>query len=219
MAEKDDKTAEMQAQLKAALDKLEDATKRVTLLEENNRALLAEKKKAKEEADAANAAAAAEVARKSGDVAAIEKSWQEKLNAAVTERDKHIADLTGVVNSLSIGSEATRLASKLALPESADVLLPHIKARLSAELKDGSAHVRVLGLDGKPTAMTLADLEKEIVGNKAFAPILVGSKGNGAGGTNSGGGGGKVSTVSRAQWDAMDHAQRMEHSKAGGKVA
>jgi hypothetical protein len=44
-------------------------------------------------------------------------------------------------------------------------------------------------VDGKPSALTLADLEKEFVDNKAFAPIIRASNASGGGASGGTGGG------------------------------
>lgn len=126
--------------------------------------------------------AAEEAARKNGDVEALEKSWREKNENDIKERDGKLSEYEQMINKMTVGSQAQKLASELAVPGSADVLLPHIERRLSVEMKDGQAIVRVLDKDGKPSALSIDDLKKEIEGNPAFAPLIVGSKANGSGG-------------------------------------
>ena len=91
--------------------------------------------------------------------------------------------------SITSGAEARRLAADLALPGHADLLMPHIAGRLKTEIRDGKPTVRVLDRDGTPSAMTVDDLRQEIMGTEIFAPILAGSKANGAGGTGRSDGG------------------------------
>lgn len=87
-----------------------------------------------------------------------------------------------------VDKEAARLAGELALAGCAGVLLPHIRARLAVDYADGAPITRVLGTDGKPSALTLDELKQEFAANEAFAPIIAGSKasGGGAGGSNGG---------------------------------
>lgn len=192
------------------IQKLQDSIKK---LEDNNKALLQEKADAKEAARKA----ADEAARKSGDVEALERSWQEKLNTAVTAKDSELAGYRSMVESMTSGQAAYKMAAELAIPGSADVLLPHIQARLQTEIKDGKAVVRVLDKDGKPSAMTIDELKKEIEDNKAFAPLIVGSKASGDGKPGSKGSP-QSKTVKRSEWDAMDSVSRMAFAKDGGKV-
>ena len=120
-------------------------------------------------------------AKESGDTAALEKSWQAKFDNKVTEMQDSINHLNGTVTSLTSGAAAATLANDIAISGSGDVLLPHIQKRLRTEMKDGTATTTVLGTDGKPSAMTIAELTEEFKANKAFAPLIVGSKGSGSG--------------------------------------
>lgn len=184
--------------------------------------LLAEKKAEKKRADeAAEAArlAAEEAARKGGDVAAIEKSWQEKLAKREKELTDQNAALSGNINSMLVDSVAAKLASEIAVQGSADLLIPHIKGRLAAEQRDGQFVTVIRDAAGMPSAATLDDLKNEFIGNAVFAPVIVGSKatGGGAGGGNRGGGA-AAKSVTRTAFEQMSAQQRMDHSKAGGTI-
>jgi len=193
---------------------LEKLQASVEALEAKNREILSEKAAAKKAAEEA----AAEAARKSGDVEAIEKSWQEKLQSEIEAREARIGEYEQMVNRMTVGSEASKLAAELALPGSAEALLPHIERRLAVEIKDGKPAIRVLGADGKPTANGIEDLRKEITENKAFAPLLVGSNASGSGNVGGKGNtGGKV--ITREAFDAMPQADRAAFFKDGGKLA
>lgn len=177
------------------LDGYEDTTG----LKAQRDALLNEKKEAQrkaKEAEEAAKLAAEEAARKSGDVSALEKSWQEKLAATENNYKSQNESLTKQIHGLTVGQTAIKLASELAISGSADVLLPHIQSRLTVEIKDGVPSVRVLDLQGKPTAMTVDELKQEFISNKAFAPLIAASKatGGGASGNNSGSGATDIQT-------------------------
>lgn len=184
---------------------------------------LAEIQRASDEAKAAAAAAAEEAAKKAGDIATLEKSWQAKLDAAVAEAtgkyQPQVDSLLGDVNRLLIDNVAHGIASQIAVQGSADVLLPHIKSRLRTDVRDGQRVTVVVDPEGKPSASTIADLAKEISGNKAFAPIIAGSKGSG-GGANGGHGGGAADskTITRAQYESLGPTERAAHFKGGGTV-
>jgi hypothetical protein len=183
--------------------------------------LLTEKKTAsKKAAEAEEAArlAAEEAARKSGDVEALERSWKEKFEARENELTSQIEAMAGSVNKLMVDNVASSMAAELAVQGSADILIPHIRQRLSAEERDGSFVTMVKGPDGKPSALTLDDLKTEFAKNAAFAPVIVASQatGSGAHGGNSGGAANK--TVTRSQFEAMDASGRSEFSKSGGVV-
>ncbi len=155
--------------------------------------LLAEKKAAKkaaEEAEAARRVAEEEAARKNGDVEALERSWAAKLEKRERELAGQIDTLQGSITTMTVDNVAVRLANEIAVPGSADLLIPHIKSRLAAEQRDGQFVTVVRDAAGKPSAATLDDLKTEFTTNPAFAPVIVGSKASGGGASGGGHGGG-----------------------------
>lgn len=203
-----DDGAELKEALRKEREERKAAKERLQQLED-------EKRKIEEAAEAARL----DAARKGGDTEALEKSWQEKLSATEKKYQEQLEALTGTVTQLTSGQTATKLASELAVPGSADVLMPHIQSRLKTDYRDGKPVTVVLDKEGKPSAMTVEELKAEFLGNKAFAPLIVGSKASGAGrqgGAESGGAAQK--TVSRADFDRMTHVERAAFAKDGGKV-
>jgi len=186
----------------------------VEKLTQKNRELIQAEKDERKKAENA----AAEAAKKSGDVEALEKSWQDKLTSETSARDETISEYQSMVKRMTVGTEAQKMAAELALPGSAEALLPHIERRLSVDVKEGHPIVRVLGSDGKPSALSLADLKAEIGDNKAFAPLLVGSKASGSGDIGKKSVGGKGKTITRSQFDALGAVERMAFFKDSGKV-
>lgn len=184
--------------------------------------LLNEKKaaaKARQEAEEAAARAAEEAARKSGDVSALEKSWQEKYAKGIGEKDSELSALRGSLNKMLVDNVAVSLANELAVQGSAAILIPHIKARLDVDTSGGEPKTIVLGADGKRSALTIDELKAEIAANQAFAPVLAGSKATGGGASGTGAGGGAAKTVTRAQFEQMSAGQQMQHIQSGGKVS
>ena len=146
--------------------------------------LLAEKKaeqQKRKEAEEQARKEAEENARKKGDIDALEKSWGDKLAARETELLNEKKALEAQVYKLTVGSKATELAAKLAVPGSDSVLLPHISNRLQVETVDGEIKIRVLDLQGKPSALSIEDLEKEFRANEAFKPLIRASNASGSG--------------------------------------
>lgn len=183
--------------------------------------LLSEKKAAAQrakEAEEAARTAAEEAARKSGDVTALEKSWQEKYAKGIGEKDSELSALRGSLNKMLVDNVAVSLANELAVQGSAAILIPHIKARLDVDTSGGEPKTIVLGADGKRSALTIDELKAEIAANQAFAPVLAGSKATGGGASGTGAGGGAAKTVTRAQFEQMSAGQQMQHIQAGGKV-
>ena len=184
--------------------------------------LLREKKAASQKArEAAEEAEAArlEAAKKGNDTEALDKSWQDKFNAREIELKKELEELSGTLVKLTSGQTATKIAAEIAVQGSADVLLPHLERRLRTEFRDGSPVTVVLDKDGKPSAMSIDELKAEFQNSAAFAPLIVGTKANGAGrtGGNESSGAG-VNEVSRSEFDRMNQAQRANFAKNGGKL-
>lgn len=113
---------------------------------------------------------------------ALERSYTKKLADREKELTTENQTLTEAVREATVTREASALASKIA-GDNSKILLPHILPRLSVELvKSGTKtvpEVRVVGADGKPSALTIADFEKEIVADPTFSAIVVASKASG----------------------------------------
>ena len=154
-----------------------------------------------------------ETLKKTGDIDALEKSWAEKLAAREQELLREVEQRQRLIHSVTVGATAQRLASELALPGSADVLLPHIQSRLEVEIRDGAPAVRVLSRDGKVSAMTLDELKKEFESNAAFAPVIVGTRSSGSGQANAGRvGGGPATTRKFNEHTAQELAELRKKS-------
>lgn len=189
-------------------------TKNTELMDE----LKALKRAEKERADAI-AKEREELLAKSGDVESLRKSYDEKLSKRESELLGQIDSFQKQIHGLTVGQTATTIASELAIPGSAPVLLPHIQARLSMEIRDGQPVTVVIGADGKPSALTIDELKSELAANPAFAPIIAASKAAGGGASGGGNGGGAAKkSVTRAQFDSLSPSERMAHVKAGGTI-
>ena len=184
--------------------------------------LLREKKAASQKAREATEQAEAarlEAAKKGNDTEALDKSWQEKFNAREVELKKELDAMSGTLVKLTSGQTATKIAAEIAVQGSADVLLPHLEKRLKTEFREGSPVTVVLDKDGKPSAMTVDELKAEFQNSAAFAPLIVGTKANGAGRTGGNeSSGARVNEISRSEFDRMNQAQRANFAKNGGKL-
>lgn len=194
--------------LKKQVESFQDT---ISKLEANNRALMQEKVEAKKAADKA----ALEAAKKSGDVDAVEKSWNEKYSTLENEKTQASQRYERMIQNMTVGATASRLAAELAIPGSADVLLPHISARLAVEIKDDKPIVRVLDKDGNLSAMTIKELQAEFMTNPMFAPIISGTKANGAGFKGGGwNGGNNMQLVTRAEYSSMSGDDKAKFAAA-----
>jgi hypothetical protein len=131
-------------------------------------------------------------ARKKGDIETLEKQWKEKHQKEIeklkTEHETEKTTLTerigkyeGNIKKQLVDNVALQLATKLN-SKSPKVLLPHIKERLMADLEGDEPVTKILGSDGKPSKLTIEQLEAEFVANKDFAGIIIGSKASGSAG-------------------------------------
>lgn len=124
---------------------------------------------------------------KKGDIEALEKSWkqknlelEQKLTGKLTTRDAFIRKTLR-------DNVASSLASEISTAPA--VLMPHILSRLDVDLEGDEPTTRVLGIDGKPSALTIAELKAEFIANKDFSAIITASKASGGGAHGNQGGG------------------------------
>lgn len=115
--------------------------------------------------------------RENGDIAAIEKSWQTKFDNEKKRADTAEASLTAERNDRHVTGAADKIAKRFTVPE---LMRDRIAKRLTTETADGKTLVRVLDKDGKPSAMSVDELEKEFVDNADFKSIVIGSKASGS---------------------------------------
>jgi hypothetical protein len=141
----------------------------------------------------------------------INARWQSKLDTATADN----AALTNQLSTIFVTNKARELATKLAAkPEFVDVLLPHIIPRLKLDTVDGAPITRVLDITGKPSADSLDDLEKALLQNPGFAPILRGSPASGSG-ANGGSGGGGASHKNLSELSESERTTMAKNDPAG----
>lgn len=127
-------------------------------------------------------------ARKKGDIATLEKSWQKKIEDQKTEYEQKLGKLTDHTKKQLVDNVAQQLASKIS--NAPALILPHIKARLVADF-DGDAPVtRILDGKGQLSSMTIEELSAEFVSNKDFGAIITASRATGGANSSNNQGGG-----------------------------
>lgn len=137
----------------------------------------AAKAKAKEEAEAARVAAE-EAARKSGDVSALDRSWQEKYAKAEAEYGAKLTAAQQQLQTVLVDNVAQKAAMDIAVDaECAELLADKLRGSLGLAEVDGKMQTVVFDADGKRSALTVDELKKQLI---AKYPRLV--KGNPAGG-------------------------------------
>lgn len=146
--------------------------------------VLSEKKSESEkraQADKEAREAAEKAARAAGDIEALDKSYQERIQTLQAELEGKLNNANSQIQKLMVDNVVNDLATKLS-KSNANLIKPFLKERLALEQgTDGSYLTRVLK-DGKPSALTIDDLHKEFVSNKEFAPIIDAPDSSGTGG-------------------------------------
>lgn len=164
--------------------------------------------KAKEAAEAKKLEdAALELAKKNGDISALETSWKQKVADAVEAGKTEAKKLKDALNNLLVKNTAKDIANEICTVP--DLIEDKIAARLQVELTDDLPITRVLDAMGKPSASNLDDLKKEFVANPKYAAIIKANdaSGGGAGSEKPGGG----ATVKLSD---MNEAQRVALAKS-----
>lgn len=128
-----------------------------------------------------------EAARQKGDWQALEDSYKAKLAEKETEFTSQAETLRKQVYKLTVGDQALKLASEISKSHAIGIMTPFIEQRLTL---DENNNVRVLDLQGKPSAMTIDDLKQEFKANAMFQDIVVANNSSGGGATGGGNGGG-----------------------------
>lgn len=188
-------------------------------------AIDAKKNEAIDEAKKAKQALRASQEIKPEDLTAAEER-ADKAEAALKERDTAIKALTKerdtAVKALESESGAARayaleaeITDAIAKGNVVPALVPALKAMVQqqakAELVDGKYSVSI----GEKPARDYINSFLDSDDGKAFR-LAANNSGTGAPGGSGNGGGAK--TVTRSQFDAMDHGQRASFAKDGGKV-
>lgn len=119
-------------------------------------------------------------ARKKGDIELLEKQWAQKASESNKQYEARIAKLTEHATKTLVDNVALQIANKISTAP--NLILPHIKARLKADMDGDAPTTKVLGADGNVSEMSLDQLSAEFVANKDFSAIITGSKASGSAG-------------------------------------
>lgn len=184
-------------------------------LKQHNEKLIGEKRQRDEAARQAQAERERieqEAAKKNGDYEALEKSYQEKLQA----RENELNELYKQRDAQSINGESQRLASQLAdTPTNQRLLQRFIKDRLS--VVDGQ--VKVVDEQGQPSASTIDDLAHEFRTSGIYDSLLTGTRGSGTGGNGTGSKGAKpVSEYTEAEMVQLAQTNKDEFNRLFNKT-
>jgi hypothetical protein len=122
------------------------------------------------------------------DVQTLTRAHNEALTTAKTEAETRVNALRANYESLLISTSANDIATALtATPENANVIKPHVNARLTVVWDGDVPTVKVKNTDGTVgsalTPDTAKTLQNNFVDNPVFAAIVVKSKASGGGAT------------------------------------
>lgn len=152
-------------------------------LKSQNEKLLNEKREAKaraEEIERQRVADEEKRIKETGNIEALEKSYQEKLAKLQGDFDSYKGNSEKQLHGLLVKKEAQALASRLGGGATDELFLPHILSRLTVEAGEDGPRTRILDKDGKPSAASMDDLYSEFASNKAFAPAVAKTNASGA---------------------------------------
>lgn len=201
-------------------EKYNEALAEIERLRGHSEKLLSETKEAKtaaKQAEEKRRLEAEDMARRAGDVDAISKSYDEKIERITQDFTGQLDESKQLLRQATVNATAIALASEIAVQGSQEALLPHIEKRLDMAVREGKAVTQVLDLEGKPSVQTVEELKQEFINNPVFAPLVIGSKasGGGAQGSNSGAGN---KTMKRADFMNIAPRDQVAFMKDGGKV-
>jgi hypothetical protein len=122
--------------------------------------------------------------RKKDDIEKLERSWKDKQDKIAKEGAEKVAKANDFIRKTMVDGVAKTMAATISTAPS--LMHRAIADRLTVDFADDEPVLKVLGTDGKASSMTIEQLQKEIVANKEYATILIGSKASGAGGPRNG---------------------------------
>lgn len=203
----------VQEQLATATQALETANAERDAMKHKMDELLTEAKKAKEKQRQTEKQAREEAERKakeSQDYEQLYKSSEERHQAAVQE----LEDLKSQYAGKEINTASLKLATQLAEGHNVELLSEFISKRLV--FRDGG--VKVTDTKGDLTVASLDDLAKEVQGDPRFSALLRGNQSSGGGAAGGSNGGGAAKNITRADFEALNAADRMKFTRSGGTI-
>lgn len=117
-------------------------------------------------------------AKKRGDVEALTKSYEEKLAKAMQEAQAKIEAAQKHIRDTMLNATASEIAGKISTTPA--IMSRFIRDRLEVDFSGEAPVLRILGADGKLSALTTEDLAKEFTSNKEFASIIKTSQASGS---------------------------------------
>lgn len=143
----------------------------------------------------------------------LEAAWQKKLDDANAANKVKQESLTGSIKTMLVDNVALQIASEIGTAP--DLLMPHLKSRLTAVEEDGQWLTRTLDGEGKVSAQSVKELQQEFVASQKFAPIIKGSQasGGGAAGGKLPAGGKKFGDMNEGERTALYRSNPAEYKR------
>lgn len=117
----------------------------------------------------------------------IKADHAKQIEQMRTEREAEAAKVKQERNAAMVREEAEKFSNgHFTIP---GLITDQVAKRLAVEEVDGKPVIRVINADGSPSTAALADLQKEFLDNKDFAPIIKANVGSGGGASPNKGGG------------------------------
>ncbi len=197
----------------------EGATKKLEIEKEHRK----NAEKAQREAETMSAKLQRDIESAGGSKAEIERiqtAHTAELEKMRSEREVENAANTEKANKFLIDAEASKFANLnfIESPFGNEFIKGKYASRLSVETVDGQQVIRVKDTDGKPSILSVSELQKEYLDNKAFSPIIKANVGSGSGATPGQQGSGaarkKLSDMSATEEAAFEKENPQEYAAA-----
>lgn len=114
---------------------------------------------------------------KDRDIDKIEKGWKDKLDKATRDSTAIIGKQKEFIERSLRDGLADKIATKIStMPR---LMSKELRERIVVDFEGDEPVTKILGKDGKPSDMTVEQLEKEFLQNGEFKAILIGSHATG----------------------------------------
>lgn len=117
-------------------------------------------------------------AKKRGDIALLEQSWNDKHSKLEKEYESKLSEANKFISENLMNSYSDSLASEIS--KEPKLMKRFIKDRLYVDFDDDGPKLKVKDQSGQPSSATLEELKKELLTDETYSAILVGTKASGA---------------------------------------
>lgn len=127
------------------------------------------------------------------DKEALEKSWKTKLEKTEAKLKAEVDKRDSQIRKIMVEDKAREIAARISTtPKAMERIL---RDRITIEEDGEEFAIRILDKDGKPSALSVTELEKEMLSDKELSGIIKGSQASGGGAEKGGQGGGGAFNV------------------------